>query len=1067
MPSYKNRPDFESTPTLYCVATSHLDTQWRWDIQEVISDLIPATMRDNLALFEKFPDYTFSFEGSFRYQLMEEYYPEDFARVRDAVEAGRWHVCGASVDAGDVNCVSPESLVRHILLGNQYFEQTFGRTSYDVFLPDCFGFGWALPSVMAHCGLKGFSTQKLTWGSAYGTPFSIGMWEGVDGSRVVATLDPGTYVATVDHDLADDAAWAERIQRNGEATGLFLEYMYFGVGDRGGAPTEETVGWVRKSVENSSGRQRVVNVPADLLFRELTPAQKERLPVWRNELVMTRHAIGCYTSQSLMKRWNRANERLADSAERACAAADWLGAMAYPADWLRAAWTRFLWNQMHDILPGTSIPRAYDFAWNDEFIAQNQFAQSIAAGVGALAARMDLATDHPPVLVWNPNGFEAEGVVEASACYDGDAPQSVTAYGPDGVAVPTQCEAVPGGVRVAFLAKAPSVGAAVYELRPGAAEAPMPAPAAAAGRVLESGRLRVEIDDAGDVASIFDKHLERELLQAPVRLALLADAPREWPAWEIDYWSIAHEPASFVGGPAEVRVAESGPARAAIDIVRQHEGSTYRLRVSIAAGSPRVDFDLQVDWNSRGRLLKAVVATTAHDDKAAYDLGLGMIERGCNRPELYEVPAQQWAGIADVSGAYGVAVLSDCKHGWDHPTPNTLRLSLVRTPGVHRGSADPKERHHCDSYHDQETMDLGPHRMGFAIVGHAGDWRSGVQREASLFDQPLRAFHAPRRPGPLGRSFSFARVDSPQVRIAALKKAEDGDGFIVRLQELFGAPAANVPVAFAAPIDTAVEVDGQESFLSEIAPKGGRLLLDFEPFRPRAFRVRLADAAAKPEPIAAEAIEIPFNLNTVSFNARRADGDMDGEGRSYPGEQLAGGRLEVHGVPFMLGPLHDGAANALLCAGQEIELPEGQWDGVDLLVASLGADVEAEFKLDGASRRILVPAWTGFVAGWVRRLDAYNAYAADPALWTRAPIKHAPIAHVCTHRHDGAANRDEPYEFCYLFRASLRGAGARRLVLPKDSRVRVFAATAVRNPAADASPARPLLDSWDTLGGLA
>ncbi len=151
----------ESEPErrLYVIATSHLDTQWRWTVRDTIDDFLPATLRDNFAMFEKYPDYAFSFEGAFRYALAREYYPAEYERLKAYVKAGRWRVAGSWVDAVDPNIPSPESLFRHALYGNGFFRNEFGVTSRDVFLPDCFGFGFALPSVAAHSGLVAFSTQ--------------------------------------------------------------------------------------------------------------------------------------------------------------------------------------------------------------------------------------------------------------------------------------------------------------------------------------------------------------------------------------------------------------------------------------------------------------------------------------------------------------------------------------------------------------------------------------------------------------------------------------------------------------------------------------------------------------------------------------------------------------------------------------------------------------------------------------------------------------------------------------------------------------------------------------------
>ena len=183
--------DLTKEKTIYTVSNAHLDTQWNWDVRTTINSYINKTLDSNFTLFNKYPDYKFSFEGAFRYALAKEYYPDKYAQMKDYIAQGKWNVTGAHWDSGDVNVPSSEAVMRNILYGNEYFKKEFGKTSTDIFLPDCFGFGYALPSIAAHMGLTGFSTAKLSWGSAYGTPFDIGRWYGVDGSYLVSAINPG------------------------------------------------------------------------------------------------------------------------------------------------------------------------------------------------------------------------------------------------------------------------------------------------------------------------------------------------------------------------------------------------------------------------------------------------------------------------------------------------------------------------------------------------------------------------------------------------------------------------------------------------------------------------------------------------------------------------------------------------------------------------------------------------------------------------------------------------------------------------------------------------------------
>ena len=153
-------PDITKVPTLYVVPYAHLDTQWRWDFQRTIGEYLPNTMRVNFDYIDKYPHYVFNWTGANRYRLMKEYYPADYARLRKYVAAGRWFPAGSSIEEGDVNLPGAEGIFRQVLYGNEYFRQEFGKTSNEFMLPDCFGFPASLPSILAHAGIKGFSTAE-------------------------------------------------------------------------------------------------------------------------------------------------------------------------------------------------------------------------------------------------------------------------------------------------------------------------------------------------------------------------------------------------------------------------------------------------------------------------------------------------------------------------------------------------------------------------------------------------------------------------------------------------------------------------------------------------------------------------------------------------------------------------------------------------------------------------------------------------------------------------------------------------------------------------------------------
>ena len=154
----QEKQDFTNKKMLYLVANTHLDTQWNWTIQTIINNFVYNTLKDNFYLFEKYPDYVFNFEGAIKYMWMKEYYPTEYEKLKKYIAQRRWNIACSSIEASDVNVPSVESQFRNILLGENFYQSEFNKKSSDIFLPDCFGFGYTLPTIAAHCGLKGFNS---------------------------------------------------------------------------------------------------------------------------------------------------------------------------------------------------------------------------------------------------------------------------------------------------------------------------------------------------------------------------------------------------------------------------------------------------------------------------------------------------------------------------------------------------------------------------------------------------------------------------------------------------------------------------------------------------------------------------------------------------------------------------------------------------------------------------------------------------------------------------------------------------------------------------------------------
>ena len=1144
------KPDLSKQPTLYAVGYAHLDTEWRWEYPQVIDEYLRKTMESNFTLFEKYPHYIFNFSGANRYRLMKEYFPEDFAKVKTYVNEGRWFPAGSSMEEGDVNTPSAEAILRQILYGNNWFRDEFGKSSAEYMLPDCFGFPASLPTILAHAGVKGFSTQKLTWGSSAdagglqslertpeGTPFNVGIWVGPDGESVLAGLNPGSYSGGIATDLSkplppespnpavedlqtkidtlqrklqaeqsshsldqkdiqefrslrsEQAAlvqekrdreqqryqgdWAARVLQNGKVTGLFTDYHYYGTGDIGGAPNEESVKRLEAIVTKGSvglppegqffsreqghsewpavkvgdGPVHVVSATAEQMFLDIKPSEVSGLPRYTGELELTNHSAGSLTSQAYQKRWIRKEELLADAAEKSSVAAAWLGARPYPMQQLNDAWTLTMGAHFHDLAAGTATPKAYEFAWNDDVIAMNQFAGVLSSATEAVSAGLNTETKGIPLVVFNPLNVAREDVVEATVDFPGGMPKTVHVIASNGEQVPAQ---ISNG-KVIFQASVPSVGYAVYDVQPGAGPVQASSHLRVSKSELENEYYRVKLNEDGDVASIFDKTLGKELLSAPARLAISYDNPAQWPAWNMDWEQEQAAPKAYVSGPAKIRIVEDGPARVAIEILRETAGSRFIQTIRLSAGDAgkRVEFGNVIDWNTKESNLKAVFPLTATNLMATYNLGLGVIQRPTADPKKFEVPSHQWIDLTDMRGKFGATILTDCKNGSDKPNDNTIRLTLIRTPGTSGG------------YKDEATQDIGHHEFVYGIAGHAFDWRSGqTDWQGQELNAPLISFETSKHVGELGRTFSFLKVSSPRIQVMALKRAEKDDELIVRLVELDGRPQSNVRVSFPARIASVREVNGQEQPLGPATLKEGALVTSFGAYQPRTFAIRLTAPAATVPSVRSKPVELPYDLATATNDGDHSTVGFDGKGNSLPAEMLPS-QIAFQDVSFHLATAKTGTPNAVEAKGQTIDLPSGQYNLIYLLAASADGDRKATFGVGGKNVDLNIEDWGGFIGQWDNRVWSSNDTSHDNygEMTGLKPgyIKRANLAWYSSHHHN-ALGGNVAYSYSYLFGYAIDlPAGVKSIKLPDDANIRILAiSVADENPSI--KPVQPLYD---------
>ncbi len=1014
----------------YLVSDAHLDTQWNWDVQTTIREYVKNTIDQNLFLLEKYPEYIFNFEGGVKYSWMKEYYPLQYEKLKKYVGEGRWHLTGSGWDANEVIICSPESWIRNILLGQTFYRQEFGTESTDVFLPDCFGFGYTLPTLANHCGLIGFSSQKLGWrtkpfyegNKRY--PFTVGLWQGIDGSRIMMAhgFDYGRRWDGTE--LSSNEIMMNNISENP----LGITYRYYGTGDVGGSPTLASVQSVVKGMKGN-GPIEIVSATSDQLYKDFLPyEQHPELPVYDGELLMDLHGNGCYTSQAAMKLYNRQNEHLGDAAERTAVMADWLGTTKYPIQRMTDTWRRMIWHQFHDDVTGTSIPRAYEFSWNDELLALKTFSQVLTHSVSDVISKMDTRVKGTPIVVYNNETFPVNSV----ATVELNDNKNYTVTDAKGKRVVSQTVERDGRNYLLFDAQVPATGFAVYGIQ---STNKVSGVKEIQGSSIENSEYRLTVNEQGDVVSVYDKRYQKELVAEgkSLRLVVFDDCKSyQWPAWEILKATLDRQPLP-IHNDVMVSMTE-GPLRKTLTVEKKYGETSIVQRIHLYEGGQarRIDFENDVDWKSLNALLKAEFPLSVSNEKASYDIGLGSVKRGNNRDNAFEVYAHEWTDLTDRSGDYGVTFINDSKYGWDKPQDNTLRLSLLYSPKTN------------GNYDYQAYQDLGHHVFTYSIIGHQGELRNAdAAKQALALNSKLKSFISAKHQGLLGNSFSFLSSDNDQVFVRALKRAEASDEYVVRVYEMGGKQTQRATLTFASDIAEATEADGTEKTKGTASFSGKGLQVEIKPFSVKTFKVKLKNENRQKMEVDAYMLPLTYDRQCFSYNEFRSSGNFEG-GYSYAAELMPEGGLCVDGIPFRFGEFD--AKSGMTCQGQKIMLPsEKNYQHIYLLAASDKDDRTASFMVGKTEQTVSVPFYSGFVGQW-----GHDGQSVEY-------LRDAEVAYVGSHRHSSGG--DEPYEFTYMYKIRLDvPKNVREITLPNDPHIVIFAATAA-NDMADLAPASQLFET--------
>ncbi len=758
---------------------AHLDLAWLWPVSETWN-AAQSTFESALSLQADFPELIFCHSTPALYAWIEENRPDLFAAIQQQVADKKWEVVGGFWVEPELNLIAGESLVRQLLYGQQYTLAKFGAIATVVWVPDTFGFCATLPQFMQQAGIEYFVTQKLRWNDTTKFPHGVFWWRSPDGSEIFS------YMSAPVGESVDPVKMATYATEWQTQTGLTDALWLPGVGDHGGGPTRDMLEVARRW-QNSPLFPNMEFTTAESYLQKIRHSA-EIFPVWDSELYLEFHR-GCYTTHADQKRWNRQSEGLLYCAELFASLASISTGITYPHAELEAAWKKVLFNQFHDILPGSSITQVYLDAlpeWQEVRQVGQEILQQSMSAIASQIIPAPLYPDAQAIIVFNPcNWRRSEVVTFVLPDLENEWQHSNWhVCNTSGEEIESQVNFVgpkrspSGGIPVlsiSFLADIPSVGYCVFWLRP--QKSSRQKDESTDEFVLENEHLRVTVDpQTGDLASVFDKINQREVLSGPGnQLQAFTDSGQYWDAWNIDpkYSASPLPPTELV----TIYWRHKGLLLQCLTVVRKIGQSTFWQHYVLSSGSGVLKIQTMVDWQERQVLVKAAFLLNLEADFATYEIPCGAIKRS-TKPQnpaeaaKWEVPALNWA---DLSGDdYGVSLLNDCKYGYDSQ-PNQLRLTLLRSP----------------NWPDPEA-DKGYHEFTYTLYPHAGSWQAAqtVQRGYEL-NLPLQVMlctagtEKPMLP-PVG---SLLDLGATNLMLMALKRSQDNQQWILRCYESLGETA--------------------------------------------------------------------------------------------------------------------------------------------------------------------------------------------------------------------------------------------------------------------------------------
>ncbi|MBW4079879.1 alpha-mannosidase [Paenibacillus sp. S150] len=763
----------ESEVTVTAIGHTHIDVAWLWRLTHT-REKAARSFSTVLQLMEQFPEYVFLQTQPQLYAYIQADYPEIYEKIKARVREGRWEAGGAMWLEADCNLTSGESLVRQILYGTRFFYEEFGVECRYLWLPDVFGYSWALPQILKKSGIDTFMTTKISWNQYNRMPHDTFKWRGIDGSEVLThfitapeTEKPKGWFYTyngVIEPFSVKGIW-DQYRNKSLNQQLLLSYGY---GDGGGGVNREMLE-MRRRLENMPGLPKVVTGRADEYFARLQQTAEttdEYVHTWDGELYLEYHR-GTYTSQAYNKRMNRKLELLYREVE-------WLQTLnavergsweAYPQAKLLEGWQTILRNQFHDIIPGSSIGEVYADS-------RVEYAAAELIGKEARASAAESQTFSAPsspgktaVEIYNSASFVRTDTVTIPlqpGMEDGlwhDAAGKLLQAQREGEAWRVRAEKLPalGKQTLWFMPQSverQGAGAGPFDLRDSRLVTPY---------------YVLEWNEAGQFTSIYDREAKREVLAAGTCgniLQVFEDKPMAHNAWDIDIYY--QEKAREIRELQSAELVVNGPLLSTVRFKWNYMNSSIVQDMTVYAHNRRIDFATVMDWRERQQLLKTAFPVAVRATEATYDIQFGNVKRPTHwntswDMARFETVGHQWVDLSERT--YGVSLLNDCKYGHDIKD-NVIRLSLLKS-----------------AIHPDPNADQGEHHFTYSLLPHSGDWvEARTAEEAWMLNNPLFAcFGSSANTGK-----SLFHTAAKGVSVDTVKKAEDGNGVIVRLHEYTG-----------------------------------------------------------------------------------------------------------------------------------------------------------------------------------------------------------------------------------------------------------------------------------------